>query len=73
MTETKHCKRSNGTERAWFRTREEAEASAGDPKNHPVYRGDAAHLCGKCGFWHLSRAEWLFPEWETLEEKATVN
>ncbi len=68
-----HCLRSNGTERKWFRTREAAEKFGADPKNHPVYLGDVAHVCGKCGFRHLSRPEWLFPECETLEENATVN
>ena len=68
-----HCLRSNGTERKWFRTREAAEKFAADPKNHPVYLGDVAHVSGKCGFWHLSRPERLFPECETLEENATVN
>src|SRR5438046_9001143 len=57
-----HCLRSNGTERKWFRTREAAEKFGADPKNHPVYLGDVAHVCGKCGFRHLSRPEWLFPE-----------
>ena len=51
---TDHCKRTIGTERAWFRTREEAEAFAQLPAN-PAYRGDIAHLCAKCGFWHLSK------------------
>src|SRR6266404_801300 len=55
------CKRSNGTERAWFLTRAEAEAFAEDPEN-PAYHGDIAHLCPKCGFWHLSKVSWLFPE-----------
>ena len=70
---TKHCKRSNGIDRAWFRTKKQAEAFAQDPANHPVYLGDVAHKCQICGFWHLSRPEWLFPEWGTLEESATVN
>ena len=55
-----HCKRSTGTERAWFRTREEAEAFANDPAN-PAYHGDVAHLCSKCCFYHLSKPEWLEP------------
>jgi hypothetical protein len=55
------CKRSNGTLRAFFSTREEAEAFAKDPKNWPVYKGDIAHQCGKCGRWHLSRCDWLVP------------
>jgi hypothetical protein len=66
-------KRRNGTERAWFNSREDAERFAADPANWPVYRGEVAHLCARCGYWHLSRVEWFFPEWETLEENATVN
>jgi len=53
------CRRKNGTLRARFRSQAEAEAFAADPANHPAYLGDLAHLCEKCGFWHLSRAEWL--------------
>jgi hypothetical protein len=69
---TEHCKRTSGTERAWFHTRGEAEAFAQLPAN-PAYHGDIAHLCGKCGFWHLSKISWLFPEWETLHENTVVN
>jgi hypothetical protein len=53
-----HCLRRNGTQRAWFFTREEAELFAEDPAN-PVYHGDIAHQCPSCGFYHLSRPEWL--------------
>jgi hypothetical protein len=56
-----HCKRSAGTERAWFNSRAEAEAFAADPAN-PNYHGDVAHLCGWCDFYHLSRPEWLLPK-----------
>lgn len=63
----KHCARRNGTLRAWFRSKQDAEAFAQDPANHPVYLGDVAHLCRVCNFWHLSRPEWLVPEWLTLE------
>lgn len=66
------CKRPDGSYRAYFFSREDAEAFAADPANHPVYFGDLAHLCG-CGYWHLSRVEWLFPEWETLQENAVTN
>jgi hypothetical protein len=69
---TERCKRTNGTERAWFRTREEAEAFAQHPAN-PAYHGDIAHLCAKCGFWHLSKISWLFPEWKSLHENTVVN
>src|SRR6266436_2055960 len=34
---TEHCKRSNGIDRAWFRTKKQAEAFAQDSANHPVY------------------------------------
>jgi hypothetical protein len=57
-----HCKRSTGTERAWFRTREEAEAFADDPAN-PAYAGDIPALCAKCDLYHLNRPEWLQPVW----------
>jgi hypothetical protein len=60
--QAEHCKRPNGTERAWFNSREEAEKFARDPTNHPVYLGDIAHECHLCGSWHLSRREWLEPQ-----------
>ncbi len=53
------CRRTNGSLRAWFLTRDEAERFGADPVNHPTYFGDVAHLCGKCGYWHLSKIEWL--------------
>jgi hypothetical protein len=56
------CKRSNGTYRAHFRAQEEPEAFAADPVN-VAYHGDLAHKCFRCGAWHLSRPEWLVPEW----------
>ncbi len=54
----KHCLRSNGTERAWFTSKAAAEAFA---EITPGYDGDIAHFCDKCGWWHLSRIEWLVP------------
>jgi hypothetical protein len=56
-----HCKRSDGvTDRAWFRSREEAEAFRDDPENRRMYAQDEiAHLCDQCGFFHLSNPEWL--------------
>jgi hypothetical protein len=63
-----HCKRSNGTERAWFVTREQAETFANDPVN-TVYHGDLAHLCAKCDFYHLSKPEWLEPSFSTEDLK----
>jgi hypothetical protein len=69
---TERCKRSNGTERAWFHTRGEAEAFAQHPANR-AYHGDIAHTCGKCGFWHLSQPSWLFPQWDTMHENTVVN
>jgi hypothetical protein len=60
------CKRTTGTYRAYFLTREDAEKFAADPAN-TAYHGDVAHECGKCRYWHLSRPEWLFPQWDTLD------
>ena len=56
-----HCLRRSGTERAWFFTREEAETFAASPAN-PAYKGDIAHECVKCGFYHLSKPSWLQPQ-----------
>jgi hypothetical protein len=61
-----HCLRRNGTERAWFFTRQEAEQFAEDPANS-VYRGDIAHHCPSCGFYHLSRPEWLEPKFTSAD------
>jgi hypothetical protein len=57
------CRRPSGNFRAHFHTRESAEAFAADPANWPVYENDIAHLCQKCRYWHLSRVEWLFPDY----------
>jgi hypothetical protein len=72
-TSVKHepCRRPSGSFRAYFNTKEEAETFAQDPAN-PTYHGDIAHLCAKCGFWHLSRFEWLFPKWESHNDE-TLN
>jgi hypothetical protein len=56
---SKVCLRSNGTERAWFSSKEEAEAFG---RIAPGYEGDIAHLCLSCGFWHLARVKWLRDE-----------
>jgi hypothetical protein len=55
------CRRPSGSYRAYFATKEEAEAFAADPGN-AGYQGDIAHYCEKCGRWHLSRVERLVPE-----------
>ena len=54
------CPRSNGTLRAWFATREEAETFAADPANWPTYHGDIPVRCLKlgCRGWHLSQPHW---------------
>jgi len=61
---TEPCRRQSGSFRAYFPSREQAEAFATDPVNWPTYLDDIAHQCAKCGYWHLSRFEWLFPEWD---------
>jgi hypothetical protein len=69
---TEHCKRPSGTERAWFRTREEAEVFAGDPAN-PAYHGDIPELCTRCDFYHLNREEWLEPALTHQDAAVTRN
>jgi thiamine monophosphate synthase len=53
------CRRSNGSFRAWFPTKEAAEAFAADPRN-VAYQGDIPVLCMKigCDGWHLSQPDW---------------
>ena len=41
-----HCKRANGTLRAYFSSEAEAVAFEADPTNI-AYHGDVAHLCDK--------------------------
>ena len=66
----KHCVRSSGNSlRAWFKSREEAEAFA---VANPAYHGDVAHQCDICEWWHLSRAEWLFPQWDTMTTEDAI-
>ena len=68
-----HCKRSDGTNRAWFHTNEEADAFALDPAN-VNYHGDITTFCGACGFFHLSRPDWLAHlPFETVATKRTIN
>jgi hypothetical protein len=55
------CRRASGSFRKHFPSKEAAEAFSADPRN-AAYHGDIAHRCGKCGRWHLYRAEWLVPE-----------
>ena len=61
LLERDPCRRPSGSIRAFFSTKEEAEAFAADPENTD-YHGDIANRCGRCGRWHLSRIEWLVPE-----------
>ncbi len=53
------CRRSNGTPRAWFATKEEALAFEADARN-VAYHGDVPVLCMKrgCDGWHLSKPHW---------------
>ena len=53
------CRRASGNLRAWFDTREDAEAFAADPAN-TAYHGDVPVLClnRDCGGWHLSQPHW---------------
>jgi len=53
------CRRSNGTLRAWFASKEEAVAFSKNPMN-TAYHGDIPVLCLKpgCNGWHLSQRDW---------------
>lgn len=65
MMEREPCKRASGSYRAYFETQEEAIAFATDPGN-PCYHGDVTVFCGRCGYFHLSKLEWLQARpWET--------
>jgi hypothetical protein len=66
------CQRSDGSLRAHFRTKEEAEHFREQPENRLIYAGDVPHLCDRCSWIHLSRPEWLFPEW-LAPERMMVN
>lgn len=55
------CKRSSGTERAFFDTREQAIVFSKDPANQ-AYHGDVPVLCDKCDLWHLTPPAFLEPE-----------
>ncbi len=68
-----HCKRTDGTNRAYFHTKEEADAFALDPAN-VNYHGDIATFCAACGFFHLSRPDWLeHLPFEMVATKRTIN
>ena len=56
------CRRITGQFRAYFESRETAEAFASNPAN-TAYHGDIAHECHICGWFHLSRPEWLIRDW----------
>ena len=68
-----HCKRTDGTNRAWFHTKEAADAFALDSAN-VNYHGDVTTFCTACGFFHLSRPDWLeHLPMETVATKRTIN
>jgi hypothetical protein len=67
----KHCRRSDGSERAWFNTLDEAAAFR---DTHPDYFGDVVVLCGRCGLFHCSNPNWTtVRRWETPVEALKVN
>jgi hypothetical protein len=66
-----HCLRSDGSERKWFETPEEAAAFRGE---NPNYFGDVIVLCGRCGFYHCSNPGWdVVRPWETPVEELRMN
>ncbi len=53
------CRRSDGTLRGFWLSREQAEKFAQDPMN-TSYHGDiVVGPCGMCGAFHCSRPEWV--------------
>lgn len=67
----KRCLRSNGTERAWFNSPEEAAAYR---DMHPAYYGDIVIFCGQCGLFHCSNPNWdVSRPWEVPVENLKVN
>jgi hypothetical protein len=66
-----HCLRSDGSERKWFETREEAAAFRDE---HPNYFGDVVVFCGRCGFYHCSSPNWnVVRPWEIPVERLKAN
>ncbi len=54
-----NCKRSNGSDRAFFTTVEQAEAFRSE---HPAsYGEDEIRFCTCCGYFHLSHPTWVKP------------
>jgi hypothetical protein len=62
------CRRTDGSQRAWFATREEAVAFEADLKNWD-YRGDVPVRCTKCLGWYLSQPSWP----DAIAARATLN
>ena len=53
------CRRSDGSLRGFWLSREQAEKFAQDPEN-TSYHGDiVVGPCGMCGAFHCSRPEWV--------------
>ena len=64
------CKRSDGTNRAFFETAEDAVTFR---SQHPTtYGEDEVRFCTRCGHFHLSHPTWV-KSWETLIENVVVN
>jgi hypothetical protein len=65
------CKRSDGSERRWWETAEEAAAYR---NTNPAYFPDRVVFCGRCGKFHCSNPNWNIERpWETPVEKVVVN
>ena len=67
----KPCLRSDGSERGWWTTAEEAAAFR---DTHPAYFGDIVVLCGHCGLFHCSNPNWnVSCPWEVPVERLKIN
>ena len=67
-----NCKRSDGSNRAFFATVEEAREFQRRPENAAMYGEDEIRFCTRCGHFHLSHPTWVKP-WEIVVSEITVN
>lgn len=60
------CLRSDGSERGWWETQEEAIAYR---DSHSAYFGDRVIFCQRCGAFHCTNPNWPGERpWETPVE-----
>jgi hypothetical protein len=67
-----NCKRSDGSNRAFFATVEEAREFQQRPEYVADYGEDEVRFCTRCGNFHLSHPTWVKP-WEIATSEMKVN